>query len=161
MVLAGEWEIPARSLRSRRNDVCSRIREGEKMGGKGRRSVAGYLFSAAHLFPLWPRIRQTIPRCAASSGTSSYTGVSARTQTAPCPHECACAFGPGGHSSVSPTRCLAHQPQPHTALPEVAWCGVIGISCLRHGRMDDADDAKRPSPYPEKMYLCIVVNNRV
>ena len=46
------------------------MRGREKMGGGERRSVTSDTISAAHLFPLLPRMRRTIPRCAASSGTS-------------------------------------------------------------------------------------------
>ena len=48
------------------------MREREKMGGGEKRSVARDIISAAHLFPLLPRMRYVIPRGAiAASGTSN------------------------------------------------------------------------------------------
>ena len=67
MVVVGD---SATSCRRRRNDVRRRMRGREKMDGGERRSVASDTISAAHLFPLLPRARCTIPRRAASDGTS-------------------------------------------------------------------------------------------
>ena len=68
MVVVGD---SATSYRRQRNDVRRRMRGREKMGGGERLSVASDTISAAHLFPLLPRARCTIPRHAASSGTSN------------------------------------------------------------------------------------------
>ena len=70
----------ATSYRRRRNDVRRRMRGREKMGGGERLSVASDTISAAHLFPLLPRTRYTIPRRAASSGTS-FSPVNAASAT--------------------------------------------------------------------------------
>ena len=43
-------------------------------------------------------------------------------------------------SFLSLSRTSRKQNRSQTKRPQGARCGVIGISCLQHGRMDDADD---------------------
>ena len=106
-------EVPPASWRRRRNDVRRRMRGREKMGGGERLSVASDTISAAHLFPLLPRARCTIPRHAASSGTSNE-------------HLCVCEDADG---SIPAAYLFARSPAPPVYV--TTNCQLLTTNCNR------------------------------